>query len=264
MIAKFSTAFLHGAYFLKKYNWHLGCSVIVLLLATSTVWANVDTSGYKFSAYGGWQKQIIHPGSYALIGDETEQLVPDHSRATNFSWGLGTAYRFLTPNHKNILRYTHDISMGLDIFYFQATQNGRVMDYGESYEFDYRTKIQSLRFIGNMEWTFLPITSKAIYPFLEVGAGLASNANYYSDTPNSNSSNGVGITFSRHDIIQFAYDLGAGFKYMPSKNVEVSLRYLYSNLGSVRSGTKASLPIDTAYNFSLKTQSLFLGLSYLL
>jgi len=248
---------------LKKHSWKLGCCVVVLLQTMQTAWANVDTSGYQFSAYAGRQNQIINPGSYTLIGDETEQLVPYHARTSDFTWGIGTAYRFLTPNHQNILRFTHDISLGLDVFYFQANQSGSVLDYGEFSDFNYRSKVQSLRFMGNVEWTFLPVFSKAIYPFLEGGAGLASNTNYYSDAPNATSSFGVGNTFSRHNIDQFAYDLGAGIKWTPTENIEVSLRYLYSSLGWVRSGNSASLPVSSGYSYRLNTQSLLLGLSYL-
>lgn len=250
--------------FLKSYQWNLTFTVLALLFSSSVTWAKVDSSGYKLSVYGGWQENILNPSSFTLKGNESEQLVPNHSRTDEFTWGLGSAYRFVTPNQQNILRYTHDISIGLDMFYFQARQNGTVIDYNVSPEFNYRINIRSIRFMGNVEWTFLPLTSRLIYPFLEAGVGLASNTNYYADAPNSNSSTGVGITFSSYTKLQYAYDLGAGIKWLPSKNVELSFRYLFSNLGSVYSGTKANLAVDSSYNIPLKTQSLILGLSYLL
>lgn len=250
--------------FLKKSKRNLKFSVIAFLLITSSAWASLGIVGYKFSLYGGLQKTVLDPSSFTMAGEETEQLVPSHNTSTDITWGLGAAYRMLPPNYKSVQQYTRDISIGLDMFYFQANQNGTALDYSSSPEFDYRLNVRSLRFMGNIEWTFLPSSSKQIFPFLEVGAGLAFNENYYADTPNPLSSNGVGVTFSSYTKTQFAYNLGAGLKWLPSKNIELSLRYLYSDLGSVYSGTKANLAVDTSYNIPLKTQSLILGLSYLL
>lgn len=247
---------------MKKYKWNIGCNVIALLLA-STAQANIDHSGFKVSAYGGWQASILNPGPYTLIGNEVEVLDPTHRKTTAANWGLGVAYRILTPKHKYIFRYTHDVSVGFDLFYFQTYQPGNVIDYGESADFTYRLKLKSLRLMTNVEWTFLPIIHHKVYPFIEGGLGLASNANYYSDTPNPNTSTGMGVTFSKYSTTQLAYDVGAGLKWMPSKNTELSFRYLFSNLGMVRSGTQANLPIDAPYSFALKTQSVLIGLSYL-
>lgn len=248
---------------LKHYNRILTCGICVLLLSTSTTWANIDSSGYKFSIYGGGNRYIVNPGAFSLIGDETIQLVPNNRQSNNYSYGLGIAYRFLTP-HKKILRYTHDISLGMDVFYFQTNQQGTALDYGQFPDFNYRLNIKNIRIMGNLEWTFIPIGKTNILPFLEMGLGAAFNTNYFSDTPNPSAPDGVGMTFSSHTTSQFAYDVGAGLKFMPSKNVELSFRYLYTNSGWVRSGTNASLPVASQYSIPVKTQSLLFGLSYLM
>lgn len=226
-------------------------------------WANVDHSGYKFSVYGGLQKNILHPGSFTLVGNEIERLVPNDSKTTNFLWGLGAAYRFILPPQKNILRYLHDIDLGLDLYYFQTNQSGIALDFNESPDFDYKLRIQSLRVMGNLEFTLLPVTSKIIYPFIVFGAGLASNTNHYHDLPNANSPTGVGVSFDRNATMELAFALGAGVKWMLCRNTEISLRYLYANLGSVKSSKDANLAVSSQYSFPLTTQSLSLGISYL-
>lgn len=249
--------------YLKKYKWTL-IFISFAWMVTTTAFGGVDHSGYKFSLYGGIQKTKVRPTSFMLAGNELEELVPNNERNYHFVSGFGIARRFMMTNDKKIFHYTHDISLGLDILFSEVNQTGTVNDYTETNSFTYYLKVRSLSLIGNVEWTFLPVTKNKIYPFIQAGAGLVSNSNYYYDEPNPGVSTGVGLKFRKYTVTQFAYDIGAGFKYMLSDNAELSLRYLYSNFSSARSGIGANLNVDTSYRIPLRTQTLLLGLSYLL
>lgn len=251
-------------------RYFLGLMVVGLAIMASPLWASRDTSGIRLSAYGGVQRLTVDPSSFTLAGGQIERLAPYHKMENDFTGGVGAAYRFIPAQTSRIARFANDISIGLDVFYFEAVQSGDTFDYRIFNNFNYRLNVQSVRFMANGEWTFPAILSW-IYPFLEGGIGIASNTASYFDTPNANAPSGInlslgtstGVNIAKGTTTQFAYDVGAGVKVPLYQHLELSFRYLYANVGAANTSKNANLPVTSAVHVSLAPQTWLLGLSYL-
>ena len=140
------------------------CSMAMLLVSYSLQAS--PAGNYQVSAYLGGTTSTIKVGDLSLIG-ETEQLNPQGSNQSNFTWGFGAAYRFLPPQvlRNNLL---HELSLGLEFYAFKTTQSGDVWQYQlpEMNNFTYQLPIQSYRLLATNEITFHPIVPKA-FPFFE-------------------------------------------------------------------------------------------------
>lgn len=232
---------------------------------TSVVCADANTSGFQVNAYLGGTTTVTSPGNLNLFG-ETDSLMPNQRQQTDFTWGLGGAYRFLAADLPSKLNLLHDITLGIDYFYFQSNPEGNVWQFQQpTYDnYRYTMPVTSSRFMLDSEWTMNSF-GPYISPFIEGGIGMAFNTLSYSDTPmlpDYYGSESVG----KHSQQQFAYTVGGGIKVsVPQiKNTILSLRYLYANLGSAATSQAAAIPVSTPVTASLTTQTWVFGLSYLL
>lgn len=247
---------------MKIFKRALGL-IATTAVCITPVWADINSSGLRFSAYGGVESASISPGWFALVGSETEFLDPSYRKTYGPVVGVGGAYRFMTSSRQDIFRYLHDVSLGLDVLYFRMKQNGNTLDFGMFDNFDYRLKIESLQFMLNSEWTF-PTRYVWLFSFIEAGVGAAFNSASYTDKANGTTSSAVPLTMPSYTTTHFAYDVGAGVKVMMSKHTEMSLRYLYSDVGSAQSGQDATMNVTQSLNIPLKTQAWMLAISYLM
>lgn len=239
-----------------KYYLKVLC-ILILSGGAPVVFASVDTSGFKLSIYGGVADTSIDDGDYTLVGNQTEALAPDEKNSLNFVWGLGLAYRFVFS------KYLHDISIGLDMFHFNSSQKGDLLDYGLFDNSTYQLEFESTRLMVDSEWTFHPIHSW-LYPFVEAGIGFTANTTNYESTPDSNAAWEVGQSMSDNTIYQFAYNIGAGLKILLTPKIELSFRYLYAGLGSATTEeSSASLPTIAGINTPVHSQAWLIGLSLL-
>jgi opacity protein-like surface antigen len=230
--------------------------------------ASVDTSGVQINLFGGTTWTDINP-AYIYLDGQTDTLapVPSQEEQRNFTAGVGAAYRFVMPAVKQGQAYLlHDLSLGIDYFAFNTSQNGDVWEYQlQEYDgFTYHIPINSRRLMLDSEWTFHPI-GKYLYPFLETGVGVARNAASYADTPIGGPESGQSLTMNENSLNQFAYTLGGGAKFFLTPKFDVSLRYLYTHLGNAspaKSGTDG-LTVTAPLHIGLSTQSVLLGFTYL-
>ncbi len=242
------------------------CTAALLgsLFATTLAYADVNNSGYQVNGYLGGTTTSIYPSLLKLVG-ETDTLTRNRSQETDFTWGIGAAYRFLSEALPMKSDLIHDVTLGLDYFYFQSQQKGRVWEFQQpAYDnYAYTLPLTSSRLTANTEWALKPIHS-FLMPFVEGGIGCAYNTLSYSDTPLL-SSYGGNEQISKHGQYQFAYTLGAGINVLipQIKNTEVSFRYLYANLGNAATSSNAAVPVVGPVTASLSTQAWLLGLTYL-
>lgn len=243
------------------------CTAALLssLFATAGVYADVNNPGFQVSGYLGGTTSSISPSLLTLVG-EIDTLARNHSQDTDFTWGVGAAYRFLAPELPMKSDLIHDVTLGLDYFYFQSNQMGSVWQFQQP-EYDnyaYTMPLTSSRLTANTEWTLKPIHA-FLMPFVEGGIGFAYNTLSYSDTPLAPIVDGQ-QQIGKHGQYQFAYTLGAGVKAMipKVKNTEISFRYLYANLGNAATSTHGAIPLSGPVTASLSTQAWVLGVTYLL
>lgn len=226
-------------------------------------------SRLRFSAYAGavWPK-ASSSGIYLI--DETDTLnVSAHPK--DVSWGVGASYRWLTPD--TYLFNVSDVSLGLDLVSFKTQQQGQIWLYNDPafFNYTYNLNISSWRVMANSEWTFQPLASlfqhhSAIYPFIDLGIGMARNTMSYSDTPLPEIG-GSGLLISERRQSQFAWDAGLGLKLpfaLKHHTFEASLRYVYADLGKATTAALGNLRLAAPLTADLSTQTLMFGLSALI
>ncbi len=235
--------------------------LIIETACASSCWANIQKPGLKISGYGGFNSTKITPGSLHMFG-ETDTLNPNHNNndQNNATWGVGAAYRFMPPRAPSIM---HDISAGLDFLYFETTQHGRTWQFERAaYDnYAYTLPISSSRLMVDSELTFNPLYNY-FFPFLQAGIGFARNsASYHDKVLLSNYTGSVNI--SSNSQYQFAYTLGAGLKMLLPQNFELSVRYLYTDLGQAITSSSANVSLLNPLKIRLTTQTGLVGLTYL-
>jgi len=224
----------------------------------TAVFADVNTSGFQLSAYGGIADTNLDASNYMLAGEQLEVLSPTSNGSSNFAWGFGAAYRFVLPN------YLDDVSFGLDLLHLPGTQKGDVSDYGTLNNSTYQLTFKSTRLMADSEWTFHSI-GRRLYPFIEAGIGFSANNINYFTAPDSDAAWEVGQTMTGNTIFQLAYNAGGGVKIALSDRARLSFRYLYAGLGSARTNKNtALLSTTTGIDTSAHSGTWLAGLSYLL
>lgn len=219
--------------------------------------ANQNHSGFQYSLFSGITQVHIQPG-FLLIQGEDDLLIANRRRETKFTWGLGIAYYLLTTKSSLL----HDISIGLNLFQFRANQYGSIWQYQLPVynNFNYKLPVNSIRLMAGSEITFTPLY-KQLLPFFEMAMGVARNKISYSDKPIPGF--GGAETFIRGAThFDTAFSLGAGFKLLLCKNMAMSLRYRYSNLGYGQTSQVSNIPITSPLMVKLTTQDWLVGLTY--
>lgn len=241
-------------------------SLLVATAAFLSLQVTCTTAGNAkiiYSLYGGPQRTNIspNPSSFTLIGEQVQVLHPTYRSASNFLPGLGIKYQYSPEAGTSLSSYAHTLSLGVDAFYTRMSRYGATYDYGLFNNFDYRMRVESLRLMINGEWT-LPSLFSHLYPFFIAGVGPAYNSASYSDQANASAPLAVSINMPKVSSVAFAYNIGAGFKVPLTHNIEISIRYLYSDLSVASTGSDANLSLAHSIQIPLTTQTWLLGISY--
>lgn len=254
----------------QKYQRIAVCTLIVGL---SFCHQSFAASGPKISLYGGSAFVQTTHSNLVLDDTETDTLTHPHKRSTQFEFGGGLAYNVLLAPEDLEQRYLiHSISFGVDTFRWQAQRKGLVLLFGDPTlaDYHYTMPLKSTSYLANTEINIHPVWG--IMPFVELGAGIAHNKIGYHDNPQPGIPSGQ-VHLHSKSMNNFAYDLGAGLKVAVTDHVELSLRYLYANLHSAKtsrrgtinvSGTEFPIVAAEPVTARLRTQSVLLGLSYLI
>lgn len=217
-------------------------------------------------------------GSYIpnAINGQTLQLMPyeineyadtfsSQSNANTFTWGIEALYRFKL-HAPSIETYFFD-SFGAGIDVFQITnfnQTGNVAQFGlsEFENYTYSLKLNNIRVMANFDLDFHPIRHY-FTPFIQAGVGGARTAISYSSAPIS-PVDSPKLTLPTQASWNFAYQAGAGIKYVAKKHIVLSLRYLYANMGKANSSTLGSTTtLATPLTVSMSAHNWLFGLTYL-
>jgi opacity protein-like surface antigen len=210
------------------------------------------------------------------IKGQTLQLLPyevgpyadtftHQSSANAFTWGIDGRYRFKlhAPSVQNYLD-----SFGIGVDFFQTAnfhQTGKVLQFNlpEFENYTYRLNLKNIRIMADVDLDFHPIQERLI-PFIEGGLGGARATLSYDSAPIS-PVDSPNFTLPSKTSWRFAYQLGAGVKYLFKPQVELSLRYLYADMGTVYSSTLgSSASLATPLKATMNTQNFLFGLTYLI
>jgi opacity protein-like surface antigen len=210
------------------------------------------------------------------INGQTLQLLPyevgpyadtfiHQSNADAFTWGLDAKYRFKL--HKQSRQnYLFD-SIGIGVDFFQITnfnQTGDVLQFNmpEFENYTYNLKLRNNRIMADADLDFHPILKRFI-PFIEGGIGAANTVISYNSVPIP-PVEGPNFTLPNKTSWSFAYQAGAGIKFVVNTHFTASFHYLYADMGKVNSSTSGSeTTLETPLTVNMRTQNFMLGLTYL-
>lgn len=222
---------------------------------------------------------LLVGGSYIpnTIDGETLELLPyevgpyadtftNQSDAGAFTWGVGAKYRFPLHNPSVNNYIFHSWAIGADVFQIiDFDQTGDVLQYNipQFKNYTYTLGLKSTRFMADVDVEFHPLYKRFI-PFIEAGIGAGATSVSYDSDPIPPV---TGPEFSLHNKTSwtFAYQAGAGVKYVVNSAFIVSLHYLYANMGKVDSSTSGSATdLAKPITVDMSTQNFLFGFTYAL
>ena len=242
--------------------------------------STVKNTAPDYSSYLGWQINVL-AGAADLSSGSGQYLIPTLTSSTfpaelsgpsdmaSFAPGLGIAYAFNMAPHSCVHPWNtyllQSIALGVNAYYLGGSNSGGaaiapgVIEAGSSPIGSYKTNLSSIRIMFDGELDFHPLWQRVL-PFMQVGIGPAINSmNYhYSEQPGSIAS--VPSFNASATQTNFAYEVGGGIKVDLMPHSQLSLRYLYSNMGGVSVSSAGNLA--SHYTVHMHASSLLLGYTY--
>ncbi len=200
----------------------------------------------------------LYLGAHILEVDSLHE----NDAANDFIGGVGYSYDIL-PWFVNDAKLAH-VWVGLDLLFFNTTQTGDVyVDQNPAFnDYNYEFSEDTMRLMVNTEVDF-KTPSEKIFPFLQASVGAARIVAGYEDEPVPEIQGG-GIYLDDHTNYNLVYSLGAGVKFLPNPDIQVSLSYLFTDFGFVKTSTETeNFILAEPLEDHLMTSSLFFNLSYL-
>jgi opacity protein-like surface antigen len=250
-------------------------AVFVLFLCGCSAWAYADVpfsddtyplpqQGWQITGLAGIADLNTSFSNEAVINTPFPPInntLTGHTDSAAFAPGLGVAYNFVTAPYTQVGNsyWLQSVSLGVNAYYLGGSRDGLVNVGGDpSFQNNaYNANVNSFRIMLDGEFNFHPIWR--FIPFAEVGVGDAVNSLNYSEstTPGSFPLALANVDGSSNN---FAYEVGGGVKLPVNEDSIFSLRYLYSNMGSVQADNSPILaqPIEV----NMHASSLFLGYTY--
>lgn len=227
--------------------------------------SNAFATGAQLNVYYGQVRSSTDNGRLFVDQYSISPLIGDHEK-NDMTFGLGAAFSvrpsFLIRDYSRIISF-ESLSIGIDAYQFDTSRKGKVLVNGEPQfaNYKYEMHILSRRALLDGQLNF-NIFEYGWIIFAQAGAGEAWNNIAYHDTPMPGIG-GNGLRLPDKTTGHFAYDLGGGIKFPLAKNLQISARYLYSNLGTMKSSTNGNFFIDEPIKVKLTAQSILLGLTYI-
>lgn len=210
------------------------------------------------------------------IKGQTLQLLPyeiganadtfsNQSSAGAFTWGLEALYRFKLHAPSNQHYLIDSLGAGIDIVQItNAQQTGNVLEFNipEFENYTYALKLNNVRLMAHFDLDFQPI-KQVLTPFVQAGIGASRTGISYNSVPIA-PVDSPNFTIPSQGSWNFAYQAGAGLKYVVKTHFVLSVRYLYANMGKANSSTLGSSTLlATPLTANMSTQNVLFGLTYL-
>lgn len=240
------------------------------------------SSAPDYSSYLGWQINVL-AGAAGLSANSGQYLVPNvfspssplptqlsgHADMASFAPGLGIAYAFNMAPHSCVRPWNtyllQSIALGVNAYYLGGSNSGETAIAPGVYFSDsipignYKTDLSSVRIMFDSELDFHPLWQRVL-PFVQVGIGPAINSMSYHYTKQPGAIPSVPSFNASATQTNFAYEMGGGVKVDLMPHSQLSLRYLYSNMGDVSVSSAGNLAAP--YTVSMHASSLLLGYTY--
>jgi len=235
--------------------------LILLLFAKAANTASIkhwDFKDIEISGAGGGDWYQRQDTSLIVSPFETDSDKTLHSSFQS-SWKIGLGYSFF----ENAFPYLNRLLLGLNVYQTSTTLSGAVWQYGlpQFNNYHFKAPIKSTRLMLDLRPGFFNWHS--MEPYVILGVGVAWNSMSYTETATTSDVNAnSAMSLSRSTTSSLAWNFGAGYKVALTDKLSADLEYIYAILGH---GSPAYNPgaarLGTTPNFTLRSQSLLLGLS---
>lgn len=250
-------------------NIALTRSAVALLLTFCAIQPTyAQSSGFVLNLFAGVADMTTGLGAIVTplgggFGNEVDTLHGSTDSA-EFIPGIGVGYDYVLPINPATGRsyFLHDVSLAVDVYNLNANREGQVYLFGVpafGNFYNYNTTVSSWQVMLDSEWDFHPLYY-GIMPFFQGGIGDAINTLSYQESPQAGVSPLGTLHLPNSTRSNFAYDLGAGVKVPVATHAQLSVRYLYSNLGSAETSSSA---LSQPFSESLHASSVLFGFTYL-
>ncbi len=256
-----------------------GQSTQTLASSPVTTPQNVSSFSHADSLASGMRITVLAGGSSYDLDQQGQVFFPAETFRTDsyaaeehkihFASAIGISYEKILESNKtqswNVLR---SISLGVNAYYNESSQNGSVYEYSlpdfNNATFD--AQVRSFRVMLDTEWALQPFFF-GMMPFIEAGIGGAQNSMSFQNIPRPDiGADGGYYTLSNRSGVKFAYELGAGVRIPVSNHLMISARYLFADTGDATSGisdNETGVLLAYPVRTDVQSHSVLFGLSYL-
>lgn len=209
----------------------------------------------------------LHLGnSTMMVTDTEEDSVHQTNNSPLFGFNIGIGYTVpLHTQTKYSIQWLPAIRAAFNFRYSFYNILGQIAQYQDPdmNNYNFNLNIQNIRFMYDMYFTLISIHNVSFYILGGIGNGISRVS--YKDQPIPGVTDG-GVSLNNRTNSNFVSEEGLGFSYPLSDRVNMSLEYLYANLGRIKTashGTLDGIPaIITPAAFSLRSQTVLFNLSY--
>lgn len=241
--------------------------LLVVLSAQAETMKDISAStdyikNMELSAAGGVDWYTISDTHLIISPFETDKNKVDDPSAKG-TWKIGVGY-YLFDECLRRRDYLNHLLLELNLYQTFASVTGDVLQYElpqfNNYDFD--APVTSTRLMFDFKPSLF--TWKNMMPYPILGVGVSWNSVSYHEKPGESDIDPMSrLILSKHTIAQFAWEAGVGFNGVLSDRLSITAEYIYAFLGK---GSPADDPanavrLSSVPDFSLKAQSLLLGLN---
>lgn len=242
----FSKCLKSGAFLSSIYT-------LVSITASAQAMPQFSYDNLEVSAAYGFAQTTSNSPQIYVSNHENDQLVVNKVSSTPV-YKLGIGYTFLNQ-------------LLVELNYYGGTESvkGNVWQYqSEAFNnYSFNTSIRSKRLMLDIKPNLFTLDRVSFYPIL--GVGMAWNSSAYTENYTTSDAQPNSATLlNTNTKASPAYDLGAGFSMKATQKLNLSIEYIYSNLGTVElnnmptnGGTLNSPP-----RFKLHNQDVLFGASW--
>lgn len=255
-----------------RYNNSFIFSLLFLIqLYCGQVLAN-DLSPWQITLSGGTAELNAQDFTTNIYPNQTPSDKNQQQNAENWkAWTVqaGLGYRFFLWDAKG---YSNDIQWlpllvpQINFYYLQGNVNGTVNKYYEypidpDCDVNYSVGVSSSRLMADLNLTFISWRNYSLYGKAGIGPSW-NQVNYHSkEGPSSDT-----IYLDRQIDTNFAYEFGGGAQVDITKNLGLSLEYLYTGFTQLELNNEGSqegvgeLDDVDSEHFNLSSQAVLLGI----
>lgn len=254
---------------MKKYSFAHLVLILSASVYTNVVLASSDShftmyTNHKFevSAAGGPNWYSI-PNTHVVISPSETDSDHINQIANNVAWKLGIGY-FLFEDYLQQRNYLNQLLLEMNVYKTNATARGNVWQYQlqEFNNYQFSAPISSTRLMFDVKPTLFNYESVAPYVILGIGAAW-NTVSYHEKVTGADVDPSSPLSLSNDTSTQLAWDIGAGARVALADNLSLTLEYIYAFLGNGSPSNVGGpgISLKNSPSFSLKTQSVLLGLS---